>query len=282
MPALARSTIPAVQRRQKWSISNPFSRKTSGTSSDPSAQLDDSSKRAAFLQPQHGGAQNSIFEDEIQAASEASETPDGEKPQGPAPVYKTRDNTAMVLNPNPRGDLRWHRKKVMQMVRKNGQLSKEERVRMTERELLHKSAFIPTSVKKLVMLSRQIAGKPVDDAIAQMKWSKKKMGREIQYYLEQARDLAIAQRGMGLGRVNGETLPKPIKIQTLEGKWIEISDPTTMYVAQSWVGRGKWRGRSLDYKGRGRTGIMQHPATSMFSALSPHHTQMISGNIPSN
>lgn len=213
-------------------------------------------------QTQFGGAQNSIFQDEIDQASEKT---DGQ--QGPQVAVKTRENTALVVNPDPRGRLRWHRKKVIQMVRKNGELTKEERIKMTEREMLHKSHFLPTSVKKLVMLSRQIAGKPLDDAIAQMKWSKKKMGREILYYLEEARDLAIAHRGMGLGRVNGETLSKPVKIQTKEGKWIEVSDPTSMYVAQSWVGRGEWRGKEIDFKGRGRSGIIQHPSTSTSSPI---------------
>ena len=120
-----------------------------------------------------------------------------------------------------------------------------------------------TSVKKLMMLSRQISGKSVDDAITQMTWSKKKMSAEIRYYLEEARDLAIAQRGMGLGKVNGELYDNPQKIQTTEGKWVEVVDPSRMYIAQSWVGRGKWRGKSIDPKGRGRMGLIQHPATCM-------------------
>lgn len=133
---------------------------------------------------------------------------------------------------------------------------------MTERELLHKSEFLPTSVKKLVMLARQIAGKPIDEAITQMEWSKKKMAAEMKYYLEEARDLAVAQRGMGLGRAKGELLDKPRKIRTKDGKWLEIDDPTRMYIAQSWVGRGAWLGKELDYKGRGRHGIIKHPSTS--------------------
>ena len=112
------------------------------------------------------------------------------------------------------------------------------------------------------MLSRQIAGKPVDEAILQMQWSKKKMAAEVKYYLEEARDLAIAQRGMGLGRANGEVYQKARKIQTRDGKWIEVLDPTRMYIAQSWVGRGAWRNKSIHYRGRGRMGILRHPSTS--------------------
>jgi ribosomal protein L22 len=152
------------------------------------------------------------------------------------------------------------------MVRRGGHLTRDERIAMTERTLTHKSEWIPTSTKKLVMLARQIAGKNIDDAISQMQWSKKKMAREVKYHLEEARDLAIAQRGMGLGAVNGETAgkrnDKPTKIQTKDGKWLEISDPTKMYVADSWVGKGSWLGKEIDYKGRGRMGVIKHPKAS--------------------
>ena len=181
------------------------------------------------------------------------------------PVEKTRENMAYVVDPNPRARIRWQRKKVMQMVRGNGQLSREERIKMTERELTFKSHWMPTSLKKLVMLSRQIAGKTVDEAIAQMKWSKKKMGAEVKYVLEEARDLAIASRGMGLGQVNGETFSQPKKIRTDDGRWLEITDPTRLYVAQSWIGRGAWRGKRVDYKGRARMGIILHPSTCQSS-----------------
>lgn len=205
----------------------------------------------------HGKVEDNIFQDEIE-----TKAPEAESSTEVQAEQKTKENMAMVTDPDPRSRVRWQRRKVMQMVRKNGHLSREEKINMSERQLLHKSHFLPTSVKKLVMLSRQIAGKTVDDAIIQMKWSKKKMAAEMKYYLEEARDLAIAQRGMGLGRVNGEVLDKPRKIQTADGKWLDITDPSRMYIAQSWVGRGPWRGKEIDYKGRGRMGIIQHPSTS--------------------
>lgn len=210
----------------------------------------------------HGSVSDNIFQDEIDAAKPSAES---EAPQ--QQEQKTRENMAMVTDPDPRSRIRWQRRKVIQMVRSNGAVSREERIKASERQLLHRSHFMPTSVKKLVMLSRQIAGKPVDEAISQMQWSKKKMAAEVKYYLEEARDLAIAQRGMGLGKVNGEVLEKPRKILTKDGKWIEVTDPTRMYVAQSWVGRGPWRGKEIDYKGRGRMGIIQHPSTSWSSLI---------------
>lgn len=232
---------------------------------DPVAsELDDPKKRQQFLQRNmRGGVEDNIFQDEIEASKPASETP-----AAPASEERTKESLAMVVDPDARSRIRWQRKKVIQMVRRNGELTREERIRMTERELLHKSEFMPTSVKKLVMLARQIAGKPVDEAIQQMTWSKKKFAAEVKYHLEEARDMAVVQRGMGLGKVNGDLLDKPRKVQTKDGKWIEIVDPTRLYVAQSWVGRGPWRGKELDYKGRGRMGIIQHPSTSKKSLVS--------------
>ena len=211
--------------------------------------------------------QGSIFQDEIEDAKPAVPLDPSKSQAGSSAVVRTPANTAMKLDPDPLARVRWQRKKVIQLVRRGGRLTRDERIASTERQLLHKSEFLPTSVKKLVMLSRQIAGKTLDDAIVQMQWSKKKMAREMRYYLEEARDLAIAQRGMGLGKLNGELLESPRKIKTVDGRWIEVSDPSQIYVAQSWVGRGPWRGREIDYKGRGRMGIIKHPATSTYRAI---------------
>ncbi|KHN96156.1 mitochondrial large ribosomal subunit [Metarhizium album ARSEF 1941] len=283
-PSRARPALTQV--RTKWSVNIFKGWGKSGTRDAPSSskaphdatsELDDPKKRAAFLErSMHGSVSDNIFQDEIDAA--AARPPSSQGPPLPpdqqSPEQKTRENMAMVTDPDPRSRIRWQRKKVIQMVRGNGAVSREERIRATERQLLHKSHFMPTSVKKLVMLSRQIAGKPVDEAISQMQWSKKKMAAEVRYYLEEARDLAIAQRGMGLGKVNGEVLEKPRKIVTREGKWIEVTDPTRMYVAQSWVGRGPWRGKEIDYKGRGRMGVIQHPSTSFTVLLKEEKTRI--------
>ncbi|KAG6000173.1 hypothetical protein E4U21_005753 [Claviceps maximensis] len=286
------SSTSSSQRRSKWSVNlfkgwgKPTAKESAASaarSQDPqSASLDDPKKRAAFLERNmHGSVSDNIFQDEIEAAKPkptaaaiAGAQDASSLPPSQTPEQKTRENMAMVTDPDPRSRIRWQRKKIIQMVRRNGSLTKQERIKMTERQLLHKSHFMPTSVKKLVMLSRQIAGKNVDDAITQMAWSKKKMAAEIKYYLEEARDLAIAQRGMGLGKVNGEVFSKAKKIQTKDGSWMEISDPTRMYIAQSWVGRGPLRGKALDYKGRGRMGIITHPSTSFTVLLKEEKTRI--------
>ncbi|KAM4065953.1 ribosomal protein [Hirsutella rhossiliensis] len=273
-----------LQRRHKWSL-NPLkgwgsrsakSRDAAQQSArDTAPELDDPKLRQHFLERNlRSHVEDNIFQDEIDSTSPGPAAAAPASGPKEAVVQKTRETMAMVADPNPRSRVRWQRNKVIQMVRNNGQLTKEDRIKMTERELVHKSHFLPTSLKKLVMLSRQIAGKPVDEAITQMRWSKKKMSAEMRYYLEEARDLAVAQRGMGLGKVNGESLPKPRKIMAKDGKWIAITDPTRIYVAQSWVGRGPWRGQELDYKGRGRHGLIQHPSTSFSVVLKEEKTRL--------
>jgi len=274
---LAAKLGPTIQYRQKWAA-NPIRRLKKmfgGTSNTTEKQiapeLDDPKARDEHIRRTltTRDAEGGIFEEELKSAeTKAADSAQLRRNQ------RTSENMAIVTDPDPRARVRWQRRKVIQMVRNRGQVTREERIKMTEREHLHTSKFLPTSTKKLVMLSRQIAGKTLDDAITQMQWSKKKMAAEIKYYLEEARDLAIAERGMGLGRVNGEIFDKPQKIQTKEGKWLEITDPTRMYIAQSWVNRGKWRGKSLDYKARASFGIMKHPATSISILLKEEKTRI--------
>ena len=171
--------------------------------------------------------------------------------------------------------MRWERKMLIRHVHRGtdpfSQESKEAKITRTERELLSKSPLLATSVKKLVMLARQIQGKTLEDALVQMRYSKKKMAAELKVQLELARDMAVVERGMGLGKVTGELLDEgqEIKIQTKSGKHLAISDPTRMYVAEAWVNRGAWRGRQLDYRARGRAYMKMRPATSQWSFRFP-------------
>ena len=131
-----------------------------------------------------------------------------------------------------------------------------------------------TSIKKLGPLARQIAGKSVDDAIVQMRFSKKKVAADVLKHLEYARDEAIVKRGMGLGGVKkapevrdedeGKQVEerKEIVIRDKKGKKRRIKDKTQIYVDQAWVGRGAY-GFELDYRARGRVNFMLPPTTSM-------------------
>jgi ribosomal protein L22 len=213
-----------------------------------------------------------IFEDEISEAARAKQKrPDKTR----AGAVLVREQLARAVDPDPRSRVRWERKMVMrQVARGTNPFSREpraERIARTERQLTSRSPWLATSTKKLVKLAHQIQGKTVADALVQMRFSKKKMANEVRYQLEMARDLAVVERGMGLGSAKkdgegenaGEGKKKEmIEIQTKDGKWVKIDDPTRMYVAEAWVNRGPWRGKEVDYRARGRTYIKHKPSTS--------------------
>lgn len=187
-----------------------------------------------------------------------------------------------VLVPDPRAREQWERKKVIQMVRKGGRLTKPQFLKRTEREHLSRSYNMKTSVKKLGMLARQIAGKPIDDAIVQMQFSKKKTAQEVLKQLEFARDEAIVMRGMGLGgdeQEKGEAgkakvaKPRPIDIQLKSGQRHRVHDRTKIYVDQAWVGRGPY-GKLMDYRARGRVNQIRTPWTSLSVVLKEEKTRV--------
>ncbi|KAF2719671.1 ribosomal protein L22 [Polychaeton citri CBS 116435] len=207
------------------------------------------------------------------------------------------EQIARVLNPQPNPRERWERKKVIQLIRKDGRLTKEEILKRTEREHLAKSYEFKTSVKKLGMLARQIAGKTLDDAILQMRFSKKKVAQEVLKHLEYARDQAVVTRGMGIGLASMPSLPQPISLlsppsapQPLapssedgsisvqielkkDGKRHTVTDPSKIYVDQAWVGRGAY-GRGLDHRARGRVNILRTPFTTLTVLLKEEATRV--------
>lgn len=159
-------------------------------------------------------------------------------------------------------------------------MTKTVKIARTERSLLSKSHMLKTSVKKLGPLARQIAGKPIENAIVQMRFSKKKAAADVMKLLEYARDEAIVKRGMGLGQVRrtevkeGETysseklgdIAEPGKgamtmVDDRKGRRRTVTDRTSIYVDEAWVGRGKY-GSKPDYRARGQVYLMRPPLTS--------------------
>ena len=171
---------------------------------------------------------------------------------------------------------------VIRSIRRRGRLSKTERIMQTERQSLSKSPFIKTSVKKLFPLARQIAGKPIEEAIVQMRFSKKKAAQDVKKHLEYARDEAIVTRGMGLGQVQQDANAadeqeqdldsaekekvqvRPRIVEDRKGTRRVVADPTQMYVDQAWVGRGSYS-KSPSCRARGKTDVLMHPTTSKSS-----------------
>jgi ribosomal protein L22 len=233
---------------------------------------------------------NSMFSDEltgIEPATSAAAGAEQGKALGRAERITSatgaslvKDHAARALDPDPRSRVRWERKMVIQNTRSaTNPFSRESRLARivrTERATLTRSPYLPTSVKKLVHLSRQIQGKTLAEALEQMRYSKKKMAAEVAHQLKIAHERAVVMRGMGLGKARkqkgksaAEGEQEEVKIQTKDGKWLTIDDPTRIYVAQSWVGRGPWRGFEREYRARGVVNILKKPSTSEYIPSSP-------------
>jgi ribosomal protein L22 len=192
------------------------------------------------------------------------------------------------LDPDPTARRSLERKLVIKGVTKHGRMTKAAKIARTERTSLYKSHFLPTSVKKMQKILRQIAGKTVSEALVQLRFSPKKVARDIMKGLIIAQDEAIAGRGMGLGDKHAlkkwieqrnevastlaeldETTPKPKGaapqvIELKDGKKKLVKDPTEIYIDQAWCGRGEaWK--SPEFRARGRVNMLTHRTTSKFS-----------------
>jgi len=223
---------------------------------------------------------SSIFGDETadadpsQKATTGEVTINGEK--------RSAYNMATILDPRPQIRERWQRKMVIRQVKRGGRLNKEEFIKKTERESESRSPNLKTSVKKLNPLARQITGKTLNEAITQMRFSKKKVAREVLELLEEARDHAVVSRGMGLGSVvqtgegeEGSVIPafEARDIQLKDGKRHKVTDPSNMYIDSAYVGRGPY-GKLPDYRARGRMFLMRTPWTHMVVKLKEEQTRV--------
>jgi ribosomal protein L22 len=210
-------------------------------------------------------AEDSIFEDG-EDGSEADqkwtreEHYDEEGMRQDRKVPRNPVNMANVLDPDPVNRMRWEKKMVIRQIEKRGRLTKAQMLKRTERESVTKSQLMTTSTKKLGMLARQIAGKPIEEAIVQMQFSKKGVAKEVKEHLEYARDMAIVNRGMGLGKVE-DRAGEPVEIQLKDGRRRIVKDRTGIYVDQAWVTRGPYT-KSPEFRARGRVNLLHHPHTS--------------------
>ena len=182
---------------------------------------------------------------------------------------------AAALDPTPHVRKRWQRKMLIRDIHGRFRMNKTVKILRTERFSVSKSELFKTSIKKLGPLARQIAGKPIEEAIVQMRFSKKKAAAEVKKHLEYARDEAIVSRGMGLGlsrsqeagdatggalAAEAQAPPKPLVVEDKKGKRRTVTDSSSIYVDQAWVGRGKY-GREPECRARGRTNLLRPPYT---------------------
>lgn len=231
-------------------------------------------------------ASSSIFDDSKIEGTDA-EAGAKDKKRGEVEIggeKRSAYNMATVLDPRPQRRERWQRKMVIRQVKRGGRLNKEEFIARTERSNVTMSPNFKTSVKKLNPLARQIAGKTLEEAITQMRFSKKKVAREVLEHLEYARDEAIVSRGMGLGGVapsgedgedNGDVVPafEPKDIRLKDGKSHRVVDPSKIYIDQAYVGRGPY-GKLPDYRARGRLFLMRTPWTHLTVKLKEEATRV--------
>lgn len=194
---------------------------------------------------------------------------------------------AFNTDPAPAARRRLERKLVIRAVTKHGRMTKAQKIARTERESLYKSHYLPTSVKKIQKLLRQIAGKTVSEALVQLRFSPKKIARDIIKGLLIAQDEAIAGRGMGLGDKHAlkkwveqrnevastladleEGAPKTKGlnkvIELKSGKKKLVRDPTEIYIEQAWAGKGQAY-KSPEFRARGKVNMLTHRTSSTFS-----------------
>ena len=129
-------------------------------------------------------------------------------------------------------------------------------------------------MKKLFPLANQIQGKPLGEAMVQMRFSRKKAAQDVLRHLEYARDQAVVMRGMGLGKVQAgkqvegdgqgqetEREEERLLVEDKKGKKRVVTDRSAMYVDEAWVGRGTY-GFGADYRARGNVNRLRLPYTS--------------------
>ncbi|KAK3348425.1 ribosomal protein L22/L17 [Neurospora tetraspora] len=230
-------------------------------------------------------AEQDKYKDWATASAEKKLAAAQAKDQTATGISLKKDHLVRVVDPDPRSRVRWERKMVIRKLQRGTDPwsvePKAERIARTERKLVYKTGYLPTSVKKLVHLSRQIRGKTVSEALVQMQFSKKKMAKEVKNELLRAEAQAIVTRGMGLGKAaaaaqkeTGAEVQEPVKIQTKDGKHMEIRDPTRIYVAETFVNKGFIRGVEIDYRARGRVFKMNKPTTTMTVVLKEEKTRI--------
>lgn len=216
--------------------------------------------------------QESIFADEAIGEIEEPETPDRKVPT--SLTERSWENMQWAIDPKPEARKRWERKMIIREIRKRGRLTKQELIAATERESLVKSHWFKTSVKKLTPLARQIAGKNIDEAILQMRFSKKKAAKDVLEHLKLAKNTAIVRYGMGLGRTSDSTNKiEPITVILKDGEKHTITDPTSIYISEAWVNRGPFD-TAYDHRARGKINLLRLPYTGLSVRLKEEKTRI--------
>jgi ribosomal protein L22 len=90
----------------------------------------------------------------------------------------------------------------------------------------------------------------------QLRFSKKRIARDVIKGLQIAENEAIAARGMGLGGGQSKA-----EIELKDGSKKVVRDPSKIYIDQAWVGKGETF-KSPEYRARGMVNMLRHRTTS--------------------
>lgn len=232
-----------------------------------------------------------------------------EQQKAAADKEKQRELDSMVTDPDPAARRSLERKLVIAGVKRHGRLTKAQNIARTERTSLYKSEPIPTSTKKLQMVTNQIAGKTISEALVQLRFSPKKIARDVIKGLEIAQNEAIVGKGMGLqggkaamqrweqqrtqtdlgkprdiwdyktspedsSAVAKSTKSQPTTIELKNGSKKTVRDPSEIYIDQIWVGKHLTT-NSYEFRARGRVNMLRHRSTSKLHYIVIHENSSI-------
>ncbi|KAF1968244.1 ribosomal protein L22 [Bimuria novae-zelandiae CBS 107.79] len=222
-------------------------------------------------------------------------------------LQREKELHSLALDPLPKERREFERKLIIKSLQKQGRVTKKVHLMRTEREMTYKSQNVPTSVKKMVRLMHLIQGKTIEEALIQLRFSKKRIARDVIKGLQTARDEAIAARGMGLGAAadvraapsgrksvkEGEEDPeensnlyladgtrrrqankaKGTVIELKDGSRKVVTDPTEMYIHRAWATKGP-ETKSPEFRARGRANMLHHRSSKFNVHLKEEKTRM--------
>jgi ribosomal protein L22 len=199
-----------------------------------------------------------------------------------AKEQRERDLHAARLDPDPEHRRRYERKNAIKDVSKHHRITKATKLARTERQLLWRSRDLPGSTKKMTRIMHLIAGKTVEEALVQLRFSPKRIARDVLKGLQIARDEAMTRQGMGLGLSASPLTPESSQpyladgsnvrawnqgqlIELKDGTKKRVHDPSEMYIDQAWVGKGT-ESQSPEFRARGRVNMLTHRSSSKLAS----------------
>lgn len=122
----------------------------------------------------------------------------------------------------------------------------------------YSTAHFKISHRKLNMLGRQIAGKPIDSAIMQMVFSQKRASKRIKSMLVVAKDHA-QQKGLDASKL--------VVCEHFIVSFYASFQLMRYNTAEAWVAKGERQLKRIEPRGRGKHGIRIHPDTKLHVVL---------------